>query len=73
MSILPNIFSDICTFYRPKRKLDQNHKNADIFRILVATLMKLHTFIGIFISNHLEQFSGPVINIVIIYRPNSVP
>ena len=31
--------------------------------------MKLHSFIGILISNHLKQFSRPVINIVIIYRP----
>ena len=34
--------------------------------------MKLQTFIGVFITNHLEQLTGPVINIVIIYRPDCV-
>ena len=43
-----------------------------MFRILVAMLMKLYTYIGIFIINHLKQFSGPAINIVIIYRPECV-
>lgn len=43
--------------------------NADIFRILVAILKKLHIFIAIFITNHLEQFLGPVINTVTICAP----
>ena len=62
-------FLDICTFYRRKWKLDQNHKYVDIFRNLVATLTKIDKFAGTFNTNHLEKFSGPVINIVIIYRP----
>ena len=57
MRILSNFFPDICIFYRPEWKLGQNHKNTDIFRTLVSILMKPHTFIDIFITNHLEQFS----------------
>ena len=38
-------------------------------RTLAAILMKLNTSIGIFITNHLEQFSGTVINTVVICRP----
>ena len=68
MSIPYNFFSNICIFYRSKWKVDQNHKK-NIFRTLVAIQMKLDTFIGIFITNLMEQFWGLVVNIVTIYRP----
>ena len=68
MSILSNFLSDIYTVYRSEWKLGQNHKKVDIFRTLAAILEKLYTCISILISNQWKQFSGPVINIGIIYR-----
>ena len=56
-------------------KTGSNHKNADMFKTLVAIFMKICTFIGVFITklytfisvsmtNRIKMLSGPVIKIV---------
>ena len=56
-------------------KTGSNHKNADMFKTLVAIFMKICTFMGVFITklytfisvsmtNRIKMLSGPVIKIV---------